>query len=82
MTLSHEFRSPLNSCLMILESLLGRMIDKTTRSKILVLITQINLLLCLVNDILDMKMIDQDQFISRNETFNPTEVFNFIMSIF
>ena len=65
MTLSHEFRSPLQSCLMILESLLCKVLDEAMRRKILVLIGQVNLLLCLVNDILDMKMIDQDRFISR-----------------
>ena len=58
MTLSHEFRSPLNSCLMLLESLLMQVLEEALRKMILVLISQINLLLCLVNDILDMKMID------------------------
>ena len=58
MTLSHEFRSPLNSCLMLLESLLMRVFEEALRKMILVLISQINLLLCLVNDILDMKMIE------------------------
>ena len=58
MTLSHEFRSPLNSCLMLLESLLMQVVEEALRKMILVLISQINLLLCLVNDILDMKMID------------------------
>ena len=58
MTLSHEFRSPLHSCLMLLESLLMQVFDEAVRKMILVLVSQINLLLCLVNDILDMKMID------------------------
>ena len=52
------------------------------RKTILVIIGQINLLLCLVNDILDMKMIDQDRFIKRQETFDPTETFEFIIKIF
>jgi len=60
MTLSHEFRSPLNSTLMLLESLLSRIFDEALQKMITVLISQINLLLCLVNDILDMKMIDED----------------------
>ena len=56
--MSHEFRSPLNSCLMLLDSLIMKIVDEAMRKMILVLISQINLLLCLVNDILDMKMID------------------------
>ena len=39
--------------------------DEAMRKMVLVLISQINLLLCLVNDILDMKMIDEDKFVSR-----------------
>ena len=50
---------------MILESLLWQVFDEAMRKTILVIIGQINLLLCLVNDILDMKMIDQDRFIKR-----------------
>ena len=49
---------------------------------ILVLISQINLLLCLVNDILDLKMIDQQRFVTRNELFSPTATFEFIISVF
>ena len=48
----------------------------------MVVISQINLLLCLVNDILDIKMIDEDKFIRREEEFCPTETFNFIIQIF
>ena len=82
MTLSHEFRSPLNSTLMLLESLLSRIFDEALQKMITVLISQINLLLCLVNDILDMKMIDEDKFVTRQEAFNPTATFNFILSVF
>ena len=82
MTLSHEFRSPLNSCLMLLESLLSRVVDQAIQKMILVLITQINLLICLVNDILDMKMIDEDKFVTRQEAFNPTKTFKFMLSVF
>ena len=49
---------------------------------ILILISQINLLLCLVNDILDLKMIDEDRFVSRQELFDPTATFKFIISVF
>jgi len=45
-------------------------------------ISQINLLLCLVNDILDLKMIEQNKFIKRIETFRPAQTFKFIIDIF
>ncbi len=57
MTLSHEFRAPLSSTLMLLESLLASIDDEQLRQIIMTVISQINLLLYLVNDILDMKML-------------------------
>ena len=56
-TLSHELRAPLTSTLMFLESLLSQIVDHAQRQIILIVISQINLLLCLVNDLLDSKMI-------------------------
>ena len=48
MTLSHEFRAPLSSILMILEGVLQLIVDRVLREKILIVIAQINLLICLV----------------------------------
>jgi signal transduction histidine kinase len=62
MTMSHEFRAPLSSMLMILQRLLLGMIDAESRKLILVIISQLNLLVCLVNDILDHKLIEQGKF--------------------
>ena len=42
----------------MLESLLAGIADKAQRHIIFMVISQMNLLLCLVNDILDLKMID------------------------
>ena len=82
MTLSHEFRSPLTSILMLLQSMLQSIIDEQKRRTIILIISQINLLICLVNDILDMKMIEQGKFVTRNQRFNPIDTFKFIMNIF
>lgn len=71
MTLSHEFRTPLSSSLMILENLLTFQLQDTCRNLILLLISQINLLLCLVNDMLDLKMIELGRFVSRKDKFSP-----------
>lgn len=46
------------------------------------MVSQINLLICLVNDILDFKLMQQDKFQKRVQTFNPTDTFKFIMDIF
>ena len=35
------------------------------------IITQLNLLLSLVNDVLDIKLIESGKFVPKFETFNP-----------
>ena len=71
MTLSHEFRTPLSSILMVLENVLQSALKDEARRFILLVISQVNLLLCLVNDMLDLKMIEVGRFVSRKETFSP-----------
>ena len=82
MTISHEFRTPLASSLMFLESLLGEQMTTQARHLIKIIISQINLLLCLVNDILDLKLIEENKFVPKNEIFSPRDTFNFITSMF
>ena len=82
MMLSHEFRAPLSSSLMVLQTLLEMTKDEPRRKIILMVISQINLLLYLVNDILDLKMLDQNKFKSRKEEFNVAETLKFVISIF
>lgn len=67
---------------MMLESLLAGIVDHAQRNIIFMMISQMNLLLCLVNDILDLKMIDQDRFVKRDEPFSPSETFKFVAGIF
>lgn len=82
MTLSHEFRAPLSSCLMVLENMLQFEMREACKRLVLLLISQINLLLCLVNDMLDLKMIEMGEFVSRKEPFSVSKTFQFILDIF
>ena len=82
MTLSHEFRTPLASILMVLENILQFKLENDGRRLILLVISQVNLLLCLVNDMLDLKMIEMGRFVSRKETFSPSQTLKFIMEVF
>ena len=61
-TISHEFRTPLSTSLMLLEQLMQSDMSNKAKSIILIIISQLNLLLCLVNDVLDIKMINQGQY--------------------
>ena len=46
------------------------------------MIAQINMLVCLVNDILDRKLIEMGSFSKKLEEFNPKQIFNFIVQMF
>ena len=69
MTISHEFRTPLASILTLLESLRIKELSSAARDIIFIVISQINLLLCLVNDILDLKLIEENKFVAKKELF-------------
>ena len=62
---SNDFRVPLSSTLMMLQSLLAITNDEAQRRIILIMVSQINLLICLINDILDLKMMQQNKFEKR-----------------
>ena len=40
------------------------------------------MLLCLVNDLLDIKLIENDKFVPRLIKFNPMQAFEFVREIF
>ena len=57
-TISHEFRTPISTVLMFLDMLLTKHeLNESSKKIINLIISQLNLLLCLVNDILVIKMI-------------------------
>lgn len=55
-TISHEFRTPLSNSLMLLDNVLTneKNLSESTQSTIWLVISLINMLLCLVNDQLDL----------------------------
>lgn len=82
-TVSHEFRISITSSLMLLENLLSiKTLTKDAKDSIWLVISQINLLLCTVNDSLDVRLIDQNMFLDKIERFNPLETFQFILDMF
>ena len=46
------------------------------------IISHMNLLLSLVNDVLDIKMIKHNKFEVKSETFNPINLLDFIIAMF
>ena len=68
--------------LMILESVLTLLFEEYMREKVLLVIAQINLLLCQVTDMLDLIQLDQGKFRVRWETFSPRDAFHFVLNMF
>ena len=64
-TISHEFRTPLTTVLMFMESLLTEKLSSSGRRLVKIMISQVNLLLSLVNDILDQKLIEEGKFVNK-----------------
>ena len=83
-TISHEFRTPIGTSLMFLEGTLdaGSGLSAEGRTRIELVVCQLNLLLCLVNDILDIKLIETGMYTPKLEIFAPQSVFSFITQIF
>ena len=68
---------------MLLENLLCcSTLAKNAKETIWLVISQINLLLCIVNDSLDLRLIDQNRFVPKIERFNPRDTFKLILDIF
>ena len=82
-TISHEFRTPLSTSLMFLESLLTKPGHSEGAFQMLSLVvSQLNLLLCLVNDVLDMKLIKVGKFEAKLTEFEPAKTLRFIEDMF
>ena len=71
-TISHEFRTPLSATLMFLQNILEvKGLSPEVIKTVYMVISQMNLLLSLVNDVLDMKQIEVGEFTSKIQLFNP-----------
>ena len=44
----------------------------------MIIVSQINFLMSLLNDSLDMRLIEEDRFVAKKEKFKPSKVFDFI----
>ena len=69
--MSHEFRTPLGTSIMFIDLLL-KMIQNADAVRIISMVkSSLNLLLSLVNDIIDLKLIRSGNFSTNWTTFNP-----------
>ena len=67
---------------MFIASIIGSVKDPEVLRVLALIQAQLNLLLSLVNDVLDIKLIESGKFAPKFETFNPLETLQFIKDIF
>ena len=67
---------------MFIESVLGQIRDVEQANKLQLVVANLNLLLSLVHDVLDLKVIESGQFVRNDTEFSPIDTLYFIKSIF
>ena len=63
---------------MLLESILNDILTEDQRKTVDMVISQLNLLLCLVNGVIDINAIEQGKFEKKAVLFKPLELLTFI----
>ena len=72
--ISHEFRTPLATALMFIDIILGRTADEFVIKYLDAIKSSMFMLLSLVSDMLDLRMIRENQFKIETKIFNPQKV--------
>ena len=68
---------------MFLDQILrAKCLNEETRQLLSLIVSQLNLLLCLVNDVLDFKMIKLNRYEPKLCIFDPNKTLNFIEQMF
>lgn len=70
-TISHDYRAPLGTSLMLIEQLLNQQLSQNIIQILNLIFSQLNLLLWLVHDVLDLRKIQQGSYEPKHERFNP-----------
>lgn len=78
-TLLVQLKAPLNSTLMLLESLLSHVKMQSLRRAVVASISQINQAIWAADDMIDLNSIEQGLFTKKTEEFNPREVIDRIL---
>ena len=68
-SVTSEFRNPLSTMLMYLETLHGQNLGENATQTVLNLMMHVNMLLFSVNDILDFKLIEEKRFTQKLVVF-------------
>ena len=79
---SHEFRTPIATSLMFLQQLQETTTDPHSMFILRLVINSLIFLLCLVNDMIDIKNISVNRFMPKFEVFEPLSHLELIVETF
>ena len=80
--ISHEFRTPLSTALMFIDIILGLVTDEFVIKYLDAIKSSMFMLLSLVSDMLDLRMIRENQFMIQSKVFNPQKVLDTVKEMF
>lgn len=63
---------------MILENIYIKVLDEAIKRTILIVISEINLMICLVNDLMDLKLLESKEYVAKKDEFSIKNIFTFI----
>ena len=80
-TISHEFRTPIATCLSFIDMLLSIIADEMQKKYLTLMQYSLNMLLTLVRDLLDLNSLKTGQFKVNPSAFNPFEAIKFVVDL-
>ena len=81
-TISHEFRTPISTSLMFLSQIMQNELPDGVHEMMMLIVMKLNLLLSLVNDIVDMRMIEHGNFQANLVSLDVKKVLAFVQAMF
>ena len=73
---------PIFDTLMVLEVIAKQVNEHIANKSLKMIISRFRLMLCVVNDLLDLKRIEQGVYMPNVESFSPSEVLRMTLTIF
>ena len=73
---------PIFDTLMVLEVIAKQVKEHIANKSLKMIISRFRLMLCVVNDLLDLKRIEQGVYMPNVESFSPSEVLRMTLTIF
>jgi len=79
--MSHEFRTPLATAIMLIDMMLRTLTEAVCLRYCQIIKVSLSLLLSLVNDMVDLKLVKEKMLEPKFKVFSPAKVLDFVVSL-